>query len=35
MRRQRVPPKKVVNMAKMERNGNGDFEGDGKFAENG
>ena len=35
MKRQRVPPKKVVNMAKMARNGNGDFEGDGKFAENG
>ena len=31
----RVLPKKVVNMAKMARNGNGDFEGDGKFAENG
>ena len=26
------PPKKVANMA---RNRNGDFEGDGKFAENG
>ena len=29
------PPKKVANMAKMARNRNGDFEGDGKFAENG
>ena len=38
MRRQRDPPppkKKVANMAKMARNRNGDFEGDGKFAENG
>ena len=29
------PPKKVANMAKMARNCKGDFEGDGKFAENG
>ena len=29
------PPLKVANMAKMARNRSGDFEGDGKFAENG
>ena len=34
MRRQRVYLK-VANMTKMARNRSGDFEGDGKYAENG
>ena len=34
MRRQRVHLK-VANMTKMARNRSGDFEGDGKYAENG
>ena len=29
------PPLKVANIAKMARNRNGNFEGDGKFGENG
>ena len=29
------PPLKVANMAKMARNRRGDFEGEGKYAENG
>ena len=33
MRRQRVPPPPPKKVANMARNRNGDFEGDGKFAE--
>ena len=29
------PPLKVANLAKMARNRSGDFEGEGKYAENG